>query len=208
MNKQTKQPQYVPTMFRVYDSDTKKQLKGDIGFYLAKDCSLYIKKEHVKKLAWLSKQRLIELCSMLRFERHTAAQLVEYFDSHFSIDLLEKDSYQAMYQNEKEAESKEQVIYYRYDSIQQSAIEQHEIMLVSIYKHFSEEIIRKRIEVKSSTSDLTVLNTIEIRVSRSMNINIVKATLEAMNTTAYYALRADERGEFFEMMSKEKQDEQ
>lgn len=95
-------------------------------------------------------------------------------------------------------------IYYRYDSIKKTAIEQHEIMLVSIYNHFREEILKGRMEVRSYKSEVTVFNTIEIHVSRSMNIHVVKATLEAMNTTAFYALLPDHRGQFFEMMSKEK----
>lgn len=94
-------------------------------------------------------------------------------------------------------------IQYCYNNVQMRAIQQHEIMLVSIYNHYREEIGKELISIKSSENKNMGLNIIEIHVSSKMNINTVKQTLEAMNTTAFYALLPKERGEFFDMMSKE-----
>lgn len=91
---------------------------------------------------------------------------------------------------------------YSYDSVKLEAVKQHEVMLMSIHKFFMDGIKRGWMIVSSKENEYAELNTITIEIQKTFRPEIVKNTLEAMNTTAYYACYPERMAEEYELAAK------
>lgn len=94
-------------------------------------------------------------------------------------------------------------LFLRYDSVREVSVKQHETMLVAIHNFWMKEIKEGRVIVSSELDSRSELNIIKVELSNQMNEKVVSDYLEAMNTAAYYALRPDQCGEFFEAAAKD-----